>query len=610
VPVIPVRLQKMCGAMQRAWVKRAAAACGLAAALLLLLTLGVCPPLPGQAQAAPATMARILSAGDAERYQQIFSLQAQSRIGEAAKLAAGVSDRRLMGHVLAQKYLNPAAYNVSYQELGLWLDHYADYPDAQKIYALAKSKRPKGAPLPQKPSGTRGLGGLTLETALEYRPNSPRSRASAQKVAAAQLHLKGLLKQNAPGDALDYLRREDISRLFDPVEADLRRLDIATLYFTLNQDDKALQLGAEIAARHARYIPEAQFVAGLAAWRLGDMTAAAAHFSALSDARSPYASKSRLSAASFWAARAYLAERKPRMVNQYLKRAANNPFTMYGLLAHRQLGIDLPFEWRLPAFDQASLAILQRRPEMQRLLALMEAGQIALADKELSLLHARLGHDYDRQLLAIASDLKLPASQISIADCARKSGKQWLAGLYPQPAWKPQGGFITDPALIFAIIRKESHFSASVVGRGGASGLMQLTPATARFVAHNKAALGKSRQLLLDPELNLTLGQRYLSHLQSDAGAADLFALLAAYNAGPGTLERWRKSMPPTQDPLLFLESLPSSRTRGYIKRITADYWIYQHQMGTPLSSLDALAQGKWPQLSAPAETGPGKGEM
>lgn len=603
----------MRGALRRGLLmKRPAVLRGLAAALLLFLSLGICPPLPDQAQAMPAPPLphdRVLSPGDADLYRQIFSLQAQSRIREAERLAAGVSDRRLMGHVLAQKYLHPSAYNASYRELEQWLDQYADHPDAQKIYALALGKRPKDAPLPPKPEEARSLADMSDGTAREYRPHFPRSRAAAQKVAAAQLHLKGLLKRKALGDALDYLDREDIARLLDPVEADLRRLDIANQYFTLGQDEQALQLGGEIAARNAKFVPGAHFVAGLAAWRLGEMAAAAAHFSAMSDGRSPYAGKDSLSAAAFWAARAYLAERKPQQVNLYLKRAADNPFTMYGLLAHRQLGLDLPFEWRQPDSGQADTGHLQRRPETPRLLALMEAGQPGLAGKELRLMQARLGPEYDRQLFALASELKLPASRISISGGAGKTGKQQLTGLYPMPAWKPEGGFTTDPALIFAIIRKESNFTAGMVSHGGASGLMQLTPGTARLVSRDKSR-GSSRQMLLDPEHNLTLGQRYLNHLQSETGSGDLFALLAAYNAGPGTLERWRKTMPATDDPLLFLESLPSSRTRGYIAQITADYWIYQHRMGTPLSSLDALAQGNWPQLSPPATTGQGEDAM
>lgn len=609
--VIPVRLQAIYGALRRGWMKRpAAASCSLTAAMLLFFVLGILSPLSGQAVAADAVMARVLSPEDAERYRQIFSLQAQSRIGGAASLAAEISDKRLMGHVLAQKYLHPTAYRASYQELKLWLDQYADHPDARQIHALALRKIPKGAPLPQKPLAAHGRMGVSDGAVKEYRPHSPRSRAAAQKVAAAQLHLKGLLKRKAPGDALEYLEREDIARLLDPVETDLRRLDIANLYFALGQDEKALQLGGEIAAHNARFVPGAHFVAGLAAWRLGQMTAAAAHFSAMSDGRSPYASKAAHSAAAFWAARAYLAERKPQQVNHYLKRAADHPFTMYGILAHRQLGLELPIDWRLPGLDPASFANLQHRPGMQRVQGLMEAGQPALAGKELRLLQARLGPEYDQQLFAFASGLKLPASHIHFAGGAGKSGKQWLSGLYPQPAWKPEGGFIIDPALIFAIIRKESNFATGAVGRGGTRGLMQLAPATARFISHSKAARGGGRQHLLDPEHNLALGQRYLKHLQSEDGSQDLFALLAAYNAGPGTLERWRKTMPRTNDPLLFLESLPSSRTRGYISRITADYWIYQHQMGTPLSSLDALAQGKWPEVSAPAATRPGKDAM
>lgn len=541
-------------------------------------------------------MPRILSTADAATYNQIFTLLSQENMGGASRLMNELQDKRLLGHVLAQRYLHPTAYRSSFSELRQWLDQYADYPQAAQIYALALRKRPEGAAVPRKPVVLPGRSGTPHEKIKEYRSPAPRSKASMQQMAVIQLHLKSLLKKSDPDDAFAYLQRADIKHRLDPVETDIALQAVADAYFRDGRDLEALRLASGAASRNGRIVPRAHWTAGLAAWRLGNIDQAVTHFSAMADAHSPYASQASLTAASYWAARANLAAHKPQKVNQYLQAAARYPHTMYGMLAHRQLGQALPFDWSLPQLTQADITALARRPGFARLLALHEAGQTGLADKELQSLHNGMGPKSDPRLLAVADALKLPRSQIRIAETARVNGRVWLAGLYPVPDWRPEGGFTIDPALLYAIARKESNFVATAEGRGGARGLMQLMPATARFVSRDRTLRGDGRAKLFDPEYNLTLGQRYLKYLQTQSGADDLFSLIASYNVGPGTVEDWRKQAK-TSDTLLFLESLPNAATRNYVTKILSDYWIYQSRMGVPADTLDAVAEGKWPQL-------------
>src|SRR5262249_37381968 len=138
--------------------------------------------------------------------------------------------------------------------------------------------------------------------------------------------------------------------------------------------------------------------------------------------------------------------------------------------------------------------------------------------------------------------------------------------LYPLPHWRPAGGFTVDRALLFALIRQESSFDAEAQSTAGASGLMQLMPATA-------AALGGRPADLHDPATNLALGQKYLRRLLADPAINNnLFLMAVAYNAGPGWLMRWRAA-DPTPDPLLFIESLPSQETRNFVERVMANVW-------------------------------------
>lgn len=545
---------------------------------------------------------RTLSASDSQAYNQIFTLQAQAQMGGVSRLIGQLTDERLLGHVLAQRYLHPTAYRSSYTELRRWLEAYTDYPQAEKIYALALRKRADAEPLPRRPVILRGRSASPQENVKTYRSHAPRSKASLQQIALIRLHLKGLLGKSGADAALAYLNRDDVARRLDAVETDMALQKVAASYFQNGRDQDALRLAGEAARRSGKIVPAAHWTAGLAAWRLGHVDQASAHFSAMADANSPYTDQASRTAAAYWAARAHLAARRPQKVNHYLQAAAKHPQTLYGMLAHRQLGIDLPFDWNMPELSQSDMDILQRQPGFLRALALKEAGQTALADKEVQLLHDKLGPKNDTRLLALAAALKLPQSQIKIAQTERAHGKTWLAGLYPVPEWRPQGGFTLDPALLFAIIRRESNFSALAEGGGGARGLMQLMPETARFISHDQSLRGVGRNRLFDPEFNLSLGQSYVRHLQK-SGSGDLFSLIASYNAGPVAIENWRRQAK-TKDPLFFLESLPSADTRDYVEHVLADFWIYQHRMGAPGISLDAVAEGNWPQLTPPGAIG------
>ena len=104
------------------------------------------------------------------------------------------------------------------------------------------------------------------------------------------------------------------------------------------------------------------------------------------------------------------------------------------------------------------------------------------------------------------------------------------------------------------------------------------------------------RTQLFDPEFNLKLGQRYISILLGDRKINnDLFLMAAAWNGGPGNLNKWRRNIDDLGDPLFFIESLPSRETRIFIERVLTNLWVYRHRLGQPAPSLDAVASGVWP---------------
>jgi len=136
--------------------------------------------------------------------------------------------------------------------------------------------------------------------------------------------------------------------------------------------------------------------------------------------------------------------------------------------------------------------------------------------------------------------------------------------------------------------------------------LMQLMPATAAAMAERtgmplqRRKSRQSRDPLAEPEYNLALAQEYISMLLADEHInGNLVLLAAAYNGGPGAVQRWVASRELMRDPLLFIESIPTQQTRVFTERVLANYWIYRQRLGQPSPDLDALAAGRWPTYTA-----------
>jgi soluble lytic murein transglycosylase len=135
-----------------------------------------------------------------------------------------------------------------------------------------------------------------------------------------------------------------------------------------------------------------------------------------------------------------------------------------------------------------------------------------------------------------------------------------------------------DPALVLAVIREESRFQVSAVSRAGAKGLMQIMPGTGREIARR---LGETfAPADLDrPERNIEYGVHYLRERLRQFGRLDL--ALAAYNAGPGNTERWRRMYGHLEGPA-FAERIDFTETRNYVKRVQGSYWAYRRSAERP----------------------------
>ncbi len=135
-----------------------------------------------------------------------------------------------------------------------------------------------------------------------------------------------------------------------------------------------------------------------------------------------------------------------------------------------------------------------------------------------------------------------------------------------------------DPLLLFSLIRQESLFDGYIQSSAGAVGLTQLMPATAQEVVTNMGWPDNFTQSDLDrPVINIPLGAHYLAQYQALLNN-NLYAMLAAYNGGPGNAAAWLSLAP--DDPDLFLEVVRIQETRDYITSIVENYAIYKQLYG------------------------------
>lgn len=549
-------------------------------------------------QVGRAQLPSVLSQSDVERYQRIFALQTKGAWITADKEISKLSDPVLMGHVMAQRYLHPTKYRSKYKELKGWLASYADHHYAPQLYKLALRRRPSNWKYPARPETGRALYQAPTVTFVQAKPAKRKiSRSHRRQIYRYKITIKTQLRKGHTLATKRLLATKDVQRLFSTYDMDWARERLARAYFMAGRDDWAAQIASKAAKRSGKFLPQAHWTAALSYWRLGKMDQAAAQFEKSAEFDpSPWTH----SASAFWAARAHLISRRPERVMALLEKAAHHPRTFYGMLATKLLGRDASFDWALPPMDGEDVTRLTNGDGGKRALALIQIGQGALAEKELRQI-ARLGtKDQAAGILAIAAEAGMAELTMRLNNMLYPNGDGFDGAAYPLPAWEPSDGFKVDRALIYALVRQESRFNPSAKSGVGARGLMQLMPGTASFVARDRTFRWDKRGKLFEPALNLKLGQRYISILLNDKKIkGDLFLMAAAWNGGPGNLNKWRRNVDDMGDPLFFIESLPSRETRIFIERVLTNLWVYRNRLGQPTPSLDAVASGVWPAYQA-----------
>jgi soluble lytic murein transglycosylase-like protein len=534
-----------------------------------------------------ADLPTVLDTEARDQYRRIFQAQAGGQFAQADAEIARLQDKTLMGYVVAQRLLSHG-YPARYDELAAWLRDYNDHPDAPAIYKLAVARR------------TPGSGELTPASFVGQAQPSPtfaavRTTRGADAAQAADLRAK---LQNMADDggfnaAFALLDRKSTVDVLGPQEVDLWRGRMRTRALEADSQ-RGVQVPIEVSLP-----PDANWTAGLQAFTRGNYAEAARRFEAVADAAPDQASSWTLSAGSFWAARANLLAGNPQKFAPYLKRAALHGRTFHGLIAQKALGMRIEPDWNVPALDRRRADLLKADRSGRRALALLQLGAQTAAERELFAASIDAEPQYIEAVMALAQKASLPSLSIRVGNAnwdQRHNIKGYDGGMYPMPPWQPTGGYSLDRALVWGFMRQESAFNPKARSVVGAMGLMQLMPGTARLVS-NRYAPETAGANPYDPSNNVALGQAYIVSLLGEVDN-NLVRTAAGYNGGPGNVMRWDASLNASQDPLLYIASIPLHETRDFVQRVLANYWTYQIRLGQPTPSLDQIAAHEWPRYT------------
>ena len=315
------------------------------------------------------------------------------------------------------------------------------------------------------------------------------------------------------------------------------------------------------------------------------------------DAMSPTARQE--STWTYWKARSLTAGRasdEDRAQARLLYESIAGTTGFYEQLALEELGARITAPPAPAPLTHAEKAAARANPSLQRGLYAIAMGLRSEGVREWNYatnLHQNGGMP-ERELLA-AADL---ACQQQVWDrCINTSERtrtvidagQRFPMPYQAAVVERAQGVGLDPAYVYGLIRQESRFIMDARSGVGASGLMQVMPATARWTAKKIGLTGFTPSQINDRDTNITIGTAYLKLALDDFdGSMPLAA--AAYNAGPGRPRNWRNG--PVLDAAIWAENVPFSETRDYVKKVLANTVNYAAILtGAPQSLKSRLGQ-------------------
>ncbi|MFV1984706.1 MAG: transglycosylase SLT domain-containing protein [Thiohalomonadales bacterium] len=286
----------------------------------------------------------------------------------------------------------------------------------------------------------------------------------------------------------------------------------------------------------------------------------------------------------YWRARVYEAMGRLEEARNIYHLNANER-SYYGFLAADRNGLNYQFSDKPLIYSAEELSVLEQNPAILRARELFLLNQIVDARREWhyaiqrmdksQILKAAQAADqwgwHDRAIVTFGrakywDDLKRRFPLVHQSLIIKQSERQQI-----------------NPAWAFAIIRQESGFTSDARSHAGAMGLMQLMPRTARQVARSIKMKYKNRFDLLNIDTNVELGVRYLKKVSDHFNGNNVLAT-AAYNAGQYRVNSWLPKAAVSAD--IWVETVPFSETRDYLKRVMTYTIIYEQRLGNSPKSI------------------------
>ena len=518
-----------------------------------------------------------LSSKDIDLYKSIFTDYRNGDFSLAENKIAALENDILMGHVQALKLLHPTKHRSSFEELKDWLSKHHYQYEAKRIYKLSVKRKPSGAKKPKKNSYPN------LDKIFSDDKSQESNTSSLRKIFSSKNYSKKISIYNTirsrvgrgwPTGALEYLDHH--RRHFNDKEMAFLLSKIANGYYLANLDDKAIKV-----LNHESFIKkpysEGLWIKGLSYYRKGKFQKSSRQFLILSKITN---NKWLNDAGAYWS---FLSATKDARDNitfkasiEALSKSCEPSFNIYSILSCRILDKpiidnefdDLEMTNDLQSFLKTNLG--------KRIQALIEIGEIPIAEIELNRIQGISNDRFKKTVLSFAMKNDLSSLQIKTAKYLFKENAP-IKFLYPTPKWI-QGYDLNeiDQNIIISMVRQESQFSAFAKSGKKAYGLMQILPSTAWMV--NKEYDFKSNpRFLYNPQINVETGSLYIkSLLQMKHINGDLLKALISYNAGPGNLSKWLKKTSFNEDSFLLIESIPSRETRIFVERVLTNLVVYE----------------------------------
>ncbi len=290
----------------------------------------------------------------------------------------------------------------------------------------------------------------------------------------------------------------------------------------------------------------------------------------------------------YWYGRALKAEQRSAEAQARFAEIAAQ-FHFYGELAAEELGVPIVLPPRAPVATAEELAPMAANRGFVRAQKFYELGLRAEGNREWNW---QLRGMSDRQLLAAAEYARSQSLLDRMINTSDRTRSEYdFTQRFPAPFRDALVQYAAplglEEAWVYGLMRQESRFIMDLRSQAGASGLMQLMPATARYVARKLNARDFTSARVNERDVNLQLGTAYLKMVLDDL-EGDVVLATAAYNAGPGRPRAWRSTLVRPVEGAIFAETIPFDETRDYVKKVMSNTTLYARVFETKAPSLKA----------------------